>query len=194
MMRINVWRVIAFFLVIALSVGFGFAYDATLTAIERHEHPKPPELTQAVQAYSSGYGVPDAIVWATLCVGSGFASNAVSEDGAIGLMQLTPEQFFYVRKELIGKETTDAGLLYDPETNLQCGVAWLSHLYERYGVWELTLAAYRVGPQAVDAWLADPQYVDEQGVLIKIPDAKTAAYVKKVTTAAELYRKLYYET
>ena len=179
--------------ILLLSICFGVAFDAVATAMERSAHPRPEHLEESVTARTREFGVPEPIVWALLCVGSDFASNAVSEDGAVGLMQLTPAQFTHIFNDILKKEVPDTGLLYDPETNLLCGVAYLSHLYERYGVWDLTLAAYRAGSDTVDAWLADPQYTNGQGILKKIPNAEVSAFVKNVTKAADLYRELYYE-
>ena len=192
-MKWNIWRTAALLGLLVLSVGFGFAYDAVATVVEKNGHPRPAHLQESVQTHADVYGVPEPIVWAVLSSGSGFASNAVSESGAVGLMQITPAQFTHIFNDILKKEVPDTGLLYDPETNLSCGVAYLSHLYERYGVWELTLAAYRAGSDTVDAWLADPQYTNEQGILERIPNAEVSAFVKEVTKAADLYRKLYYE-
>ena len=86
----------------------------------------------------------------------------------------------------------DAGMLYDPATNLRAGAALLSELYRRYGVWETVYAAYFAGEAQVDLWLADPELVNEQGRLQSIPDKATAKYVKQTVKATELYEKLYY--
>ncbi|MBQ7346560.1 MAG: transglycosylase SLT domain-containing protein [Clostridia bacterium] len=191
-MRLTVWRAVAFLLLIALSVGFGFGFDAIATAVERHQYPLEEALVSSVQQASEEYGIPEPILWATLCTGSGFASNHVSEDGAIGLMQLTPARFDYICTALWSKEPMDTGMLYDPATNLSAGCAYLSYLYARYGVWEQVFAAYIAGTEDVDRWLSDPTYLSEQGVLQNIPDSKVAAYVENMTEAVAQYTKLYY--
>ncbi len=193
-MKLNARRVIAFFLLIALSAGFGFAFDAVATAVEKSKYPRPEAIFEKVQAACATYGLPEAVVFATMRSGSDFASNALSEDGRIGLMQLTPERFNTIRTELQGLPPAEAGLLYDPDTNLTGGCAYLTHLYEHYGVWELVYAAYYTGAETVDAWLTDPSLIDENGVLHTLPDGKTAAYVKQMERAVEYYTKLYYES
>ena len=192
-MKLTVWRVLAFFLLLALSVGFGFGFDAAATAFERHRYPLYEPLVASVAKNAEAYGVPEPIVWATVKCGSDFASNAVSENGAIGLTRLTPAQFAFICTELLEKETPDTGMLYDPETNLQAGCAYLSYLFGRYGVWEHAFAAYAAGTDTVDAWLAEPDRLSEQGVLTDIPDAQTARYVREMNKTAEFYTKLYYE-
>lgn len=192
-MKLNIWRVAAFFLLLAVAVGFGFAFDAIATSVERNKHPRPAEWSTMIEETARDYGIPEMILWAIVCEGSDFASNAVSSDGRIGLMQLSPAQYAKISKELFGKEDPDTRLLYDPETNLQYGTAWLSHLYEQYGIWELAYAAYYIGDDTVNAWLSDSTYVNENGILKKIPDPATQSYVTNVKESVELYRKLYYK-
>lgn len=192
-MKWNARRLVALLLLIVLSIGFGFAFDAVATAIEKNRYPRPEWLQNAVHNRAEKYAVPEIMIWALMRNGSGFESNAVSEDGRIGLMQLTPDQFNFIAQSVMEVDTPDAGLLYDPATNLEYGVAYLSYLYRQYGVWELVFAAYRVGPQTVDSWLASPAYTDENGVLLEIPDRTVAQYIKKMNKAVELYRALYYQ-
>lgn len=193
-MKITIWRVVAFLLLVALSIGFGFGFDAAMTALERGRYPLENSLADAVKQKSEQYGIPETVLWATLCTGSGFASNHVSENGAIGLMQLTPVQFEFIYTDLWAKEAPEAGLLYDPATNLEAGSAYLSYLYSRYGVWEQVFAAYVVGTDTVDEWLKDPNCLSAQGVLQNIPDKRVAAYVASVNEAIDQYTKLYYHS
>ncbi len=192
-MKLTAWRVAAFLLLIAVSIGFGFGFDAAATALEKQRYPRPERLSASVSAVAAEYGLPEDILWATLSCGSNFTGDAVSSDGRIGLMQLTPEQFAFISEELLGKSDSDAGLLYDPQTNLRCGAAWLSYLYEHYGVWRTVFAAYRTDTATVDAWLADADLTDEAGRLTEIPDKTTASYVTSMEKTLSMYRKLYYQ-
>ncbi len=191
-MKINAPRIVAFFLLIALSIGFGFGFDAVMTAIERHKYPIREELRGAVSEKAELYNIPEEILWATLHATGGFSSSRVSQSGAVGLMQITPARFAFICTEILKVGERDVGLLYDPMTNLDAGCAWLAYLYRHYGVWEHAHAAYYVGTEAVDAWLTDPENLDAHGMLKKIPDDTVAAYVKDVTRAAKYYEKLYY--
>ena len=191
-MKLNVWRLLAFLLLIALSVGFGFGFDAVATAIERSTYPCPEEYAEPIRQMSERYALPEPVLWGFLQNASRFESNAVHGE-AIGLMQLTPTQFSYIRKNLLGEESAESGLLYDPSTNLNAGCAYLSHLYQRYGVWDLTFAAYCVGADTVDAWLTDPELVDSRGALTEIPDVEVREYVEGVERVIEQYRTLYFK-
>ena len=190
-MKFNLRHVIALLLLIALSIGFGFGFDAIATAIEESNHPRPESISASVQENAANFGIPEAVIWATVKNGSDFASNAVSDDGRIGLMQLSAEQFGVICQTILHEES-DSRTLYDPDTNLRAGCAWISYLYGRYGIWEHVYAAYYAGTDAVDAWLQTPELLSEQGILTDIPNDATAEYVENMKDAVELYTNLYY--
>lgn len=178
--------------ILVLSIGFGFAFDGIATAIEKKQYPLSSRYAEDIQKVAEEYGIPEVILWATVCTESGFASNLEGKNGGIGLMQLTPEEFAMIQTDILKETPEDAGRLYDPEKNLACGAAYLSYLYQRYGVWETVFAAFDAGTASVDAWLADPDCVNELGTLTSIPNPSTARYVKEVSKARELYIKLYF--
>ena len=178
--------------ILALSIGFGFAFDGIATAIEKSQYPLFERYENDIRAVSAEYGIPEAILWATVQTKSGFSSNYEGEDGGIGLMQLTPDEFAMIQSDILHVTPEDKGLLYDPQKNLQCGAAYLSYLYERYGVWETVFAAFDAGIESVDAWLANSEYVTELGTLKSIPEPQTARFVRNVMKAHELYIKLYF--
>ena len=65
--------------------------------------------------------------------------GAVSDAGARGLLQLMPET---------ARELGVSG--DDPSANVLAGARYLRQLLDRYGDVELALAAYNVGPAAID--------------------------------------------
>jgi hypothetical protein len=80
---------------------------------------------------------------------SAFAPDAVSSEGAIGLMQLIPET-----GQQYGK--TD---LFDPYVNLEVGSQFIGALLDRYhGDLALALAAYNCGPATVARYGAVPPF------------------------------------
>lgn len=192
-MNFNYRRVIAFLLLVALSVGFGFAFDAIATAIEKHNHPLDERYLTEIEKNAKEFGIPEPILWSIVRNESDFISNSVSDSGEVGLMQLTPEQFTVICTDLLGDTEMNTGMLYDPATNLRVGTAWLSELYKKYGVWETVYAAYHAGTDQVDEWLLNPELVNELGRLQNIPDEETAEYVEEMTDSVRLYQKLYYQ-
>ena len=74
-------------------------------------------------------------------------ARAVSEKGAIGLMQLMPATYEELRI------THDLGPdPFNPRDNILAGAAYLSELFERYGGSGF-LAAYNAGPQRYEEYL-----------------------------------------
>ena len=187
-------RFLILLLILALSVGFGFAFDGIADLVERSKYPMEPSYASMISEYASEFGVPEAIIWAVVYTESGFSSNKVSPDGAVGLMQITPAEMEEIYRLALREELPDAGLLYDPRTNLRAGIAQLSALYERYGVWDTVYAAWQVGTEEMDAWLSTPEHLDELGQPKGYPDRQTDAFVSQIRKCAAKYTKLYFET
>lgn len=185
-------RAVTVVLIISLSIGFGFAFDAVCTAIEKNNYPRPEPYTEFVKKYSDLYGVPEPIIYAVIKAESDFKYTAESSMGAIGLMQIMPSVFEWLSRDMLG-ESLDVGTLYSPEINIKYGTYYLSYLYNQYGIWDTCFAAYNCGPGNVNEWLSDSDNIDENGILIKIPNSETAAYVERVNRALEMYNALYYE-
>ena len=191
-MRLNLKHLLILLAILAASIGFGFAFDGIMTAWEKHTHPRPEEFREAIAQNAQEYAIPEAILWAGACVESNFASNAKATDGSIGLLQIHPDRFAWIREEILELPSVEDGMLYDPETNLQSGAAYLSHLYRRYGVWDTVFAAWATDEDTVDAWLRDPAYTNDGGTLSQIPDAEARDFVERMKDAVTLYTKLYY--
>lgn len=90
---------------------------------------------------SKQYGVDSLLVKAIIKAESDFDPKAVSTKGAMGLMQIMPENFQHL----------DIENPLDPRENIMGGTRYFKYLYERFdGKLALSLAAYNAGPTAVD--------------------------------------------
>lgn len=174
--------------ILTLSVAIGFAYSKIWNGIDLKNHPR--EYIETVKEFSAKYGVPEYIVYAVIKTESGFQSNKVGEDGAIGLMQITPELFG--RLLTMTKATLETGILYDPATNVEYGVYYLSYLYTKYNRWDTVFAAYASDEATVAEWQKNTEYADENGNLKEIPDETVREYVKELNKTIGVYKKLYY--
>lgn len=175
--------------ILVLSVLTGFLFQFIWDKVDRANYPR--EYSEYVEQYAGQYGVPEPVVYAVIKTESDFSSGAVSDAGAVGLMQIMPETFNWLMT--MTQESLEAGMLYDPGTNIKYGTYYLSYLYLRYGSWNEVFAAYNAGHANVDDWLENAEYVDENGKLVQIPYEETKNYVKKVTHAIDVYKRLYYE-
>ena len=184
----NPGRAAVIALIAVFAIGMGFLADFVITCFEKRSYPR--EYTEYVETYAEQYGVPETLIFAIIRTESSFDSGAVSSAGAVGLMQMMPATFAWLTDEILF-DHLESGMLYDPETNIKYGTYLLSRLYDRYGDWDLTLAAYNGGVGNVDKWLEDPAYSDGEGGLKKIPFKETRNFVKKVSDAKKTYERLY---
>lgn len=120
-----------------------------------------------IEEKCSLYGVNPALVKSVIQAESGFRANAISQAGAMGLMQLMP-------KTARGFGLSDP---FDPEQNIDAGVRYLKGQLDRFdGSEELALAAYNAGPGNVIKYGR------------KVPPFKeTQNYVNKVLSNIEAY-------
>jgi soluble lytic murein transglycosylase-like protein len=105
------------------------------------------------------YVLPEELVRAVMRVESNFYHEAVSDKGAMGLMQLMPAT------------ARSMGVMdpFDPRQNVLGGTRYLRVLANRYGGdLVLTIAAYNAGEGAVDKYRGIPPY------------AETRRYVQRV--------------
>lgn len=178
--------------ILLLGVAFvlGYLTDKGLTVVEKHLY--PTEFSEIVGQCADQYDLDEAVIYALIKETSNFSSNRVSEDGKIGLMQLSEETFLWLTQEKLG-EDLDAGLLYEPQTNVRYGCYYLLTLTARYEDWETVFAAYLCGSETVDAWIAEWEAArdPEDTAEFVIPDAKTRRDVKEIQRTIDKYHKLY---
>ena len=187
-LRNTVFRSVVIIVILCLSLGIGFVYQTIWHRIDLQNHPR--DFSEYVVKYAEEYGVPEYILYAVIKTESDFESNRLSEEGEIGLMQISPETFDWLLT--LTKEDQDTGILYDPETNIRYGAYMMSYLYTEYSRWNTVFAILEAGQSAVDQWMLNGKLVDELGNLVSFPDKDTETYVNQVNETMEVYRNLYY--
>ena len=105
-------------------------------------------LSLAIAAESSRAGLPTELVLGVILVESDGNNFAVSEVGAMGLMQLMPSTAEAVARQ-IGLLWEGPATLFDPISNVRLGVVYLHDLIERYESLTTALAAYNWGPTRI---------------------------------------------
>jgi soluble lytic murein transglycosylase-like protein len=105
------------------------------------------------------HGVDANLVRAVIQVESGFQPQALSTQGAMGLMQLTPET---ARRYAVQDP-------YDPEGNIDGGIKHLKSLLARFDLdLSLALAAYNAGEAAVDHFGGMPPYPETRSFVRQV--------------------------
>lgn len=121
----------------------------------------PADIDRLVEQTASRFQVDPELVRAIIRVESAYDPKAVSNKGAMGLMQLIPataQRFGVVNA-------------FDPRQNLEGGVTYLKYLLDLFGGdLSLSLAAYNAGEHSVE----------RSGGIPAIPE--TQDYVRRVTS------------
>jgi Transglycosylase SLT domain len=121
------------------------------------------ETEPLIRASGARHQLNPALIKAVMRQESGFKPCAISEKGAMGLMQIMPEtaQFLNTKDPL------------DPAQNIDAGARYLKEMLKRFkGDLRLALAAYNAGPEKVD------------GPKPAVPDiAETRNYVESIANA-----------
>ena len=112
--------------------------------------------------WSSYYGVDQHLVRGLAWQESGYQESVVSNAGAVGVMQITPETWSYVETFVVGHPVA-AGV----EGNVQIGVAYLHYLLQMFGGnTAKAVAAYYQGPASVSVYgISDASQVYVNDVL-----------------------------
>ena len=153
----------------------------------------PIAYTDEFTAVAERYGLDKSLVAALICTESRFRSDAVSGDGAVGLMQLLPDTGRWIAGKLGVSPYTDESL-FDAETNLRLGTWYLDFLSDRYGGDPVLVAcAYHAGHGNVDTWLTRYSRDGRTLSIGEIPMENTRSYARKVEDSYAIYLENYYQ-
>ncbi|MFZ9889527.1 MAG: transglycosylase SLT domain-containing protein [Myxococcota bacterium] len=153
----------------------------------RASYPEPfPDL---VVSSSVRHGIEPALTWAIMRTESGFAPEARSPVGALGLMQLMPYTASGIAT-VLGVDSPSVTELQKPETNIELGTGALGLWMRELGHPVLVVASYNGGPNNVVRWLRSFGHLPPDLFVERIPFLETRDYVKKVLPTLALYRAL----
>jgi soluble lytic murein transglycosylase-like protein len=110
-------------------------------------------VARAIVKAEQEHGLPALLVLALIEQESHFRPKARGPGGSLGLMQLMPASARAVA-ERHGIPWQGTRTLHDPVKNVHLGVIYLSEMREAFGSTDLAMAAYNIGPGAVQRRLA----------------------------------------
>ncbi|MBM7117126.1 transglycosylase SLT domain-containing protein [Archangium primigenium] len=102
-------------------------------------------LAMAIVREARANGLDPLLVVAVIRTESSFNNYAVSQVGAMGLMQVMPDTGTYLADKA-GFKLQRSTNLFDSELNVELGTAYLANLISRFGTPERALVAYNAGP------------------------------------------------
>ncbi|MER2490881.1 murein transglycosylase domain-containing protein [Catenovulum sediminis] len=190
---------------VVVRVQIPFLSDYQNSLIEDNLH--------VIKKYSKTFDVPVSLILAIIQTESSFNPRATSPIPAFGLMQLVPRtagidayRHVYGEKKIVEPE-----YLYDPENNIELGVAYFNLLTTRYlrkvndplSRFYCAVASYNTGVGNLAktftgrknfnkaARLINEQTPDQifQFLIEKLPALETRRYLKKVTLAQQKYKQ-----
>ncbi len=119
------------------------------------------DIQAAIASAAARHGLDPAVLTALAHVESGFRTDAVSPDGALGIAQLMPQ----TARELGVADPLDL------RAGLEGGAKYLEEQLGRFsGDLSLALAAYNAGPAAVARYGGIPPYPETQRFVSRVLD------------------------
>ena len=171
-------------------------YDRSINAAERtaamHDfnlrYPAP--FRDTLQGHLREQGLEEAWVYGLMRQESRFASQAKSDVGAAGLMQIMPATAKWVARKM-GMRDYRAALIHETDVNLKLGTYYMKNVlssFDNNAV--MASAAYNAGPARARLWRGDKSL--EGAIYVEtIPFDETRDYVKKVMSNTVYYSKLF---
>jgi len=149
----------------------------------------PLQHADLVKANADRQGIDIAWVFAVMRQESAFMRNARSHAGAMGLMQLMPATAREVAKNVLKTPPPRRKDLFEPDTNIALGSAYLKQMKGELGDSAvLATAAYNAGPHRVTRWL--PKKTLPADIWIElVPFKETRGYLRRVLAYTVIYEK-----
>ena len=180
-------RTVVILTILLLSVICGAVCQSIATKYESSNYPRA--YSEYVTRYAEEYGVPEYILYAVIRTSSNFESNRVSEAGAVGLLQLTPN-IFQELSVMMGSKN-DIGMRYNPETSVAYGTYLLSYLYVRYADWNTVFSFFCMAARGeISSFSSLPSAAEADNYKFAYSARRFAGNCED---AMEVYARLYYK-
>lgn len=146
----------------------------------------PLEHEAVLRREAARHQLDPAWIAAQIRAESTFTAHARSGADARGLMQVLPATGAAVARRL-GMPWRGPGSLYEPETNIVLGTAYLRQMLDKHGAPHVAIAAYNAGPTPVARWQAERPGLDPDFWIETMNYHETRDYVPRVLAFSVLY-------
>jgi len=130
------------------------------------------QYDKLIQDISMKHGVDSSLIHSIIRAESNYNPSAISQKGAVGLMQLMPEtaKQYGVRN------------IFDPKENVEGGVKYIKDLIRLYNAkTDLVLAAYNAGQEAVKKYSGIPPYDETRNYIERVKSSYDKPFIKHRT-------------
>jgi soluble lytic murein transglycosylase len=146
----------------------------------------PLHHDDTIKREATKHNIDPAWVAAEIRAESIFNPKARSGANAMGLMQVLPGTGAGVAKRW-SIPYAGAASLYDADTNIAIGTAYLREMEDKYGVPYVAIAAYNAGPAPTARWQAQRPGFDPDVWIETISYKETREYVARVLAFSVIY-------
>ncbi|MEO6102528.1 MAG: transglycosylase SLT domain-containing protein, partial [Pseudoxanthomonas sp.] len=140
----------------------------------------------SIRREAAKQAIDPAWVAAEIRAESIFNPKARSPANAMGLMQVLPGTGATVAKSL-GLPWAGAASLYDSDTNIMLGTAYLRQMLNKYGLPYVAIAAYNAGPTPTARWQSQRPGFDADFWIETISYKETREYVARILAFSVIY-------
>jgi len=142
------------------------------------DYQRPDDYEEIIHSMSSKYDIEPSLIKAVISVESNWNYSAVSNKGAMGLMQLMPS----TAKDLSVSNP------FNPEENIEGGTRYLRFLLDKFNDLPLALAAYNAGPKKVESHGGIPSITETRQYVKKVLSAYKGKSLNPGAVAARIYK------
>ncbi len=139
-----------------------------------------------IRRESAKHAIDPAWVAAEIRAESIFNPKARSSANAMGLMQVLPGTGAATARSL-GIPWGGAASLYDSDTNIALGTAYLRQMLNKYGLPYVAIAAYNAGPVPTARWQSQRPGFDADFWIETISYKETREYVARILAFSVIY-------
>lgn len=151
----------------------------------------PFPYKEEVRQASRQYQLNPNLLLAIIKNESKFDTNAISANGAMGLMQIMPDTGEWIATQT-KKEAFNSKMLLNPGTNIRFGSWYLSELNAEFFQNDiLVLAAYNAGRGNVQEWIKKYGWTKNFSNINEIPFVETQVYIRRILHDKQMYAKYY---
>ncbi|OWZ83315.1 lytic transglycosylase domain-containing protein [Natranaerobius trueperi] len=154
----------------------------------------PLHYEQEIYHVSEKHDIDPYLLFSIIKVESKFDSKAVSNSGALGLMQIMPSTGAWAANE-ISIESFEYDDLLEHKTNLEIGAWYFDYLKNEFNDDLVkTLAAYNAGQGKVREWIETNVWDGTTEDIESIPYGETRSYIERVLLNYKRYEDIYSES